>query len=207
MESAFDIAADLDTPVSAYLKLAPFRPRFLLESVEGGERLARYSFVGFGDADEFRLVGDRCVINGETRPAPTSVAEFAAILRTTLQHAPRPRPEIPGVPFLGGLVGSTGFEMNRRFDRAHRTNPAGGLDAVYLAPKAVLVFDHVTRRAALVRRNRRRARQLASGRDRGAQGPPSPSTFHYTPCSPDGESRPEVFSLVGRNGQGLHQGR
>ena len=150
MESAFDIAADLDTPVSAYLKLAPFRPRFLLESVEGGERLARYSFVGFGEADEFRLVGDRCVINGETRPAPTSVAEFAAVLRATLQRAPPPRPEIPGVPFLGGLVGSTGFEMNRRFDRAHRTNPAGGLDAVYLAPKAVLVFDHVTRRAALL---------------------------------------------------------
>ena len=43
MKAPFDIAADLDTPVSAYLKLAPFRPRFLLESVEGGERLARYA--------------------------------------------------------------------------------------------------------------------------------------------------------------------
>ena len=72
MDSAFDIAADLDTPVSAYLKLAPFQPRFLLESVEGGERLARYSFVGFGEADEFRLIGDRCVINGEAGPAPGS---------------------------------------------------------------------------------------------------------------------------------------
>ena len=51
----FDIAADLDTPVSAYLKLKPFRPHFLLESVEGGERLARYSFIGFGDRLEFRL--------------------------------------------------------------------------------------------------------------------------------------------------------
>jgi len=45
MKRPFDIAADLDTPVSAYLKLAPFQPRFLLESVEGGERLARYSPV------------------------------------------------------------------------------------------------------------------------------------------------------------------
>ena len=81
---------------------------------------------------------------------PTSVAEFAAVLRTTLQRAPRPRPEIPGVPFLGGLVGSTGFEMNRRFDRAHRTSPGAGLDAVYLASKALLVFDHLTRRAALL---------------------------------------------------------
>ena len=48
MESPFDIAADLDTPVSAYMKLKPFKPRFLLESVEGGERLARYSFIGLG---------------------------------------------------------------------------------------------------------------------------------------------------------------
>ncbi len=44
----FDIAGDLDTPVSAFAKLASFNPRFLLESVEGGERLARYSFIGFG---------------------------------------------------------------------------------------------------------------------------------------------------------------
>ena len=55
MKPPFDIAADLDTPVSAYLKLAPFRPRFLLESVEGGERLARYSFIGFGDCLEVRI--------------------------------------------------------------------------------------------------------------------------------------------------------
>ena len=47
MQAPFDIAADLDTPVSAYLKLKALRPRFLLESVEGGERLARYSFLGF----------------------------------------------------------------------------------------------------------------------------------------------------------------
>ena len=48
MESPFDIAADLDTPVSAYMKLKAFGPCFLLESVESGERLACYSFVGLG---------------------------------------------------------------------------------------------------------------------------------------------------------------
>src|SRR4029079_13467643 len=46
MDSPFDIAADLDTPVSAYMKLRPFDPKFLLESVESGERLARYSIIG-----------------------------------------------------------------------------------------------------------------------------------------------------------------
>lgn len=47
MQSPFDIAADLDTPVSTWLKLAPLKPRYLLESVEGGVHLARYSFLGF----------------------------------------------------------------------------------------------------------------------------------------------------------------
>jgi len=49
LKPPFDISGDLDTPVSAFMKLASFSPRFLLESVEGGERLARYSFIGFGD--------------------------------------------------------------------------------------------------------------------------------------------------------------
>ena len=46
MQSQFDIITDLDTPVSAYLKLKELKPCFLLESVEGGESLARYSFLG-----------------------------------------------------------------------------------------------------------------------------------------------------------------
>ncbi|NBC22196.1 MAG: hypothetical protein GVY21_01835, partial [Gammaproteobacteria bacterium] len=54
MQGPFDITADLDTPVSAWLKLADLGPRFLLESVEGGERLARYSFLGFGPGREVR---------------------------------------------------------------------------------------------------------------------------------------------------------
>ena len=49
MTITYDIAADLDTPVSAFLKLRPFRPRFLLESVEQGLQPARYSYIGFGD--------------------------------------------------------------------------------------------------------------------------------------------------------------
>ncbi len=68
MQAPFDIAADLDTPVSAYLKLKSMRPRFLLESVEGGERLARYSFLGFGDALEVRMDGASFSVNGEAEP-------------------------------------------------------------------------------------------------------------------------------------------
>ena len=72
MQAPFDIAADLDTPVSAYLKLAALKPRFLLESVEGGERLARYSFLGFGDALEVRMDGEAFTIDGQGGPRPKS---------------------------------------------------------------------------------------------------------------------------------------
>ena len=68
MQAPFDIAADLDTPVSAYLKLkqeahhvSALEPRFLLESVEGGERLARYSFLGLGPGPTLELYADRLV--------------------------------------------------------------------------------------------------------------------------------------------------
>ena len=77
MKPPFDIAADLDTPVSAYLKLKPFRPRFLLESVEGGERLARYSFIGFGDCLEVRLDERGLTVDGNTTPAPANAARTA----------------------------------------------------------------------------------------------------------------------------------
>ena len=70
MQAPFDIAADLDTPVSAYLKLASLKPRFLLESVEGGERLARYSFLGFGEALEVRMDADSLYVNGEAQARP-----------------------------------------------------------------------------------------------------------------------------------------
>ncbi|HMV70212.1 MAG TPA: anthranilate synthase component I, partial [Myxococcota bacterium] len=84
MRPPFDIAADLDTPVSAYLKLTPFRPRYLLESVEGGERIGRYSFIGFGDALEVRLDEDGLRIGDELRPAPMTVTALLDALRGAL---------------------------------------------------------------------------------------------------------------------------
>src|SRR5579883_369589 len=98
MNKVFDIPGDLDTPVSAFMKLAAFAPRFLLESVEGGERLARYSFIGFGEGLEVRLDSQGLRIGHELRPVPAATTELLAGLRAALGRAPKPGPQIAGVP-------------------------------------------------------------------------------------------------------------
>ena len=90
MKPPFDIAGDLDTPVSAFAKLAPFEPRFLLESVEGGERIARYSFIGFGDVLQVRLDEREFVLGEERRAVPASQAELLDGLRAALRRLPSP---------------------------------------------------------------------------------------------------------------------
>ena len=150
--SLFDISADLDTPVSAYLKLKPFRPRFLLESVEGGERLARYSFIGFGDSLEFRLDASGLRLGAERLPRPATQAELLAALRRALAEAPRPEAGDAGFPLHGGLVGVASYDLVRYFEKlpslARRDDDSP--EAHYIAPRSLLVFDHLTRRAALL---------------------------------------------------------
>jgi len=152
MEPPFDIAADLDTPVSAYLKLRDMQPRFLLESVEGGERLARYSFLGFGDALEVWLDQDGLRVDGKTSPRPTSQQEYLQALREALAMAPQPSPVVEESPFSGGLVGVSGYDVVRLFERLpHHSVPQDGIpEAAFTAPSSVLVFDHLTRRIALL---------------------------------------------------------
>ncbi len=154
MESPFDIAADLDTPVSAWLKLAAFKPRFLLESVESGERLARYSFLGFGEGLtlEFRPDTDEVLVDGEARPRPGNAAQWLDLMREALALSPELQPAIPGVPFNGGLVGAAGYDIVRYFERLppNRAELDGLPQGAFVAPRSVLVFDHLTRRAALL---------------------------------------------------------
>ena len=151
MQPPFDIAADLDTPVSAYLKLAPFGPRFLLESVEGGERIGRFSFIGFGDDTAFRLEGDRLRTGSVVTQAPRDRTSLLAALRRALAQAPRPRPELSGLNFHGGLVGVAGYDLVRRLRNLPATRETDAFpEAIYVTPRSVLVFDHLTRRVALL---------------------------------------------------------
>ena len=152
MQPPFDIAADLDTPVSAYMKLAPLNPRFLLESVEGGMRLARYSFLGFGEALDIRMYADELRVDGERRDRPRTRDDYLGILRNALASAPNPKPDEDGLPFTGGLVGVSGYDVVRLFERLpQNTAPQSHIpDAAFAATGSLLVFDHLTRRVAVL---------------------------------------------------------
>jgi anthranilate synthase component I len=150
MQAPFDLPADLDTPVSAYQKLAPLRPCFLLESAAGGERSARYSFLGFGPADELVLGPDGLSRNGTRLGYPRGPAELLAELRTALTAAPELAPPTLDLPFRGGLVGLFGYEMARAFEPRARLRSDGRPCLRLLAPHAMLVFDHARHSAALL---------------------------------------------------------
>jgi anthranilate synthase component 1 len=152
LKPPFDIAGDLDTPVSAYAKLASFKPRFLLESVEGGERQARYSFIGFGQAFEVKLDATGLRVGSEKLPRPRSGAELLDALRSALARAPRPQPQLAPVPLAGGLVGYASYDVVRYFERLppRAGLPANVPDLHYVATESLLVFDHSTRAIALL---------------------------------------------------------
>ncbi len=186
MQPPFDIAADLDTPVSTWLKLAPLAPRYLLESVEGGAHLARYSFLGFGQAVEFRLDDQGMLAGGERRPRPAGRAQLLATLRATLSSAPKLAPVIPDLPFAGGLVGVAGYDLVRYFERLPKApdNPNNPVapEAAFLAAESLLVFDHLTRRIALLHAGPEAERKLLRAKViellRGALPPAPPKGSH-----------------------------
>ena len=144
MESIFDIPADLHTPVSAYLRLGAMEPRYLLESVEGGHT-GRYSFIGFGDTRRFTIEADG--VYEDDRLIDQGVL---AGLRAALSRTPACEPFDPvAEPLGGGLVGVAAFDLVRRLYKLP-PSPLLGPDGIYLATSSILVFDHLTRRMAIL---------------------------------------------------------
>ena len=197
MQAPFDIAADLDTPVSAFLKLGPLSPRYLLESVEGGERLARYSFLGFGDALEIRMDSEALYVDGKKRPRPTTQSEYLDALREAMKLAPLLKPEVEEVPFTGGLVGVSGYDVVRLFEKLpQNTTPQSNLpDAAFAATSSLLVFDHLTRRVALLHDGPEYERQrLRSEVIERLRGPIPKSTNSVTTSAPVASLSEEEYS-------------
>jgi anthranilate synthase component 1 len=126
------VIADFLTPVSAFLKLEKDRSHaFLLESVEGGERIARYSFLG---GDPFHVIRYR-----DGQPA-----DFMQNLRETMGRFRSVKlPNLP--PFTGGAVGYFGYDMVRTIEDIPQTgiDDLGVDDAVLMFYKTILAFDHL----------------------------------------------------------------
>ena len=129
-----ELAADLETPVSAYLKVREGDHSFLLESVEGGERLARYSFIG---ANPRRVIRTGPGEEHEGDPLIPLEAELAGLRAV----------ELPGLPRLtGGAVGYVAYEAVRHFEPrvpANEADPVGIPEAMFLLCDSLVVFDHI----------------------------------------------------------------
>ncbi len=129
-----EITADLDTPVSAYLKLSEGPYSFLLESVEGGERLARYSFIG---ANPYRVL----------RTGPGYAYDADPLLPVERELGQFRLVRLPGLPlFTGGAVGFVGYDAVRHFEpRVARplADPLGLPEAMFLFCDSLVVFDHI----------------------------------------------------------------
>lgn len=182
MESIFDIPADLDTPVSAYLRLASLNPRYLLESVEGGHT-GRYSFIGFGDTQRVTITDDGVFVDKQLADA-----ELLAGLRRALDLAPVCAPVDNASPFGGGLVGVAAFDLVRRLYRLPPSpHQRSGPDGVYITTSSILVFDHLTRRMALLHSGpedeRRELRAEVQAALRGALDHPE-SPARHGPATP-----------------------
>jgi anthranilate synthase component 1 len=126
-----EIKADLDTPVSAYLKIARGKYSFLLESVEGGERLARYSFLGT-EPSKILVTGGLQASD----PLLLIEKEFKRFKPLAVEGLPR---------FHGGMVGYLSYEASRHFEKLPSPeNDAMGLpEAVFMLADTLLIFDHL----------------------------------------------------------------
>ncbi|MSP68624.1 MAG: anthranilate synthase component I [Alphaproteobacteria bacterium] len=143
------LVADLETPVSAMLKLADGRPdSFLLESVEGGAVRGRYSIIGLKPDLIWRCFGNRAEINRQARFKPDAyipdsgpaLASLRALIRESRIELPAALP-----PMAAGLVGYMAYDMVRLMERLPETNPdpIGIPDAMLMRPTVMAIFDAV----------------------------------------------------------------
>jgi len=144
-----EVMADLETPVSAYLKIKGDGPGFLLESIEGGERLARYSFIGSDPIAQLSMRGGvatlksggsetHAIYDDPLTPLANLISSYRSLV---LPNLPLPR-------FTGGAVGYLSYEAVRAFEPRVPAAPGAGLDLPdgrWMLTDSLLVFDHLAR--------------------------------------------------------------
>jgi anthranilate synthase component 1 len=158
--------ADLETPVSAYLKISARFPtdHFLLESVEGGEKWARYSFIGFDPHLRFRADAKGITVRQgtETRNVPATGDPLDALAGILREIRYRPAPGLPRLS--GGAVGYIGYDYVRYIEKVGGDKPlTDAPDAMFLFPSRLLIFDNVRHTILIVAHG-----SVGAGQDPGA---------------------------------------
>src|ERR1700683_2159429 len=144
--------ADLLTPVGAHLRLAHnAKYSFLLESVEGGENIARYTFAGANPQEVFRSRGRKCSLEAGGKRKNFEADPIQYVRQLTERYQPVRVPGLP--PLIGGAIGYFAYDMVRLIERI----PASGRDdlnlddCVMMFYLGLVAFDHVQHRVWIVR--------------------------------------------------------
>jgi anthranilate synthase component I len=133
-----EIVADLETPVSAFLKIHNNGPSFLLESVEGGQRLARYSFIG---TEPYKVL--KTMTEDKLDPLPLIEKEITQFKIVPIDGLPR---------FCGGAVGYLAYEVATHFEKlpSPDPDPLSLPEAFFMFTDTLLIFDHVKHKIKVV---------------------------------------------------------
>jgi len=147
-----EIMADMDTPVSAFRKIDDGRFAFLLESIEGGEKWARYTFLGAAPSVVIRSRGNEVeVVNADGSVEGAEVDDPLNFVRRELaRYTPV---DLPGLPrFFGGAVGYLGYDMVRHFETLPTAKPSviDAWDAYFVVTDTILIFDNVRQKIKVV---------------------------------------------------------
>ena len=152
-----ELLADLDTPVSAFLKLDDGKTSFLLESVEGEEKVARFSFLGSRPKLLFKSRGRDIEVIERLGTGRLQVTRYqttrdplAEIERLMARFRVVPTPPLPR--FYGGLVGYLGYNTARFIERlpAHQVDPFQVPDIMLMLTESMVIFDHAQHKMFLV---------------------------------------------------------
>ena len=154
MNKYFDIELNSETPATVFMKLRQLTPTFLLESIERGVDQSRYSFLGIGSSQSIQVRSGKFFLNGDEISTPNSQEEMMNLFRKTLSGLPDLKPAINTVPFSGGIVGFSSFDMVRYFEHLPIAKNKKGIlappDSSYISPTSLLIFDHKRNKMALV---------------------------------------------------------
>ncbi len=147
------LAADFETPLSAYIKLRDAKNSFLLESAEATDKGGRWSIVGSGPKRVFSARGKEITVTegSKTRTLTAPDDVLAALEREMAPFKPVENPALP--PFSGGMVGYLSYDAVRQFEPSLGAPPEDSLgipDALFMLADTLLVFDHRLRRLQII---------------------------------------------------------